>query len=198
VRRTAATDDFFTPYCSRAFVNYCFSLRPEERYVEASHYRILSALSPKLRDLPFAKPWKPQLPGRVPLQASHDLAVELISRAPKFNPLRRSGPPAPPPPRYWTRWFAAHYRDHMELCLSLPSSPLWGWLDRPAVERGFRAQGDERARVAEGLIRVATLFWYFHGRHLRPAAEAPRREEPSETFQRDPDQRAAVVGLHNH
>jgi hypothetical protein len=166
LRRTAGTDDFFTPYCSRAFANYCFSLTSEERYVEASHYRILSALSPKLRDLPFAQPWKKQSPHRVPLKASYDLGKALLRRSERFNPLSRQSKPGPP--SYWTAWFDAHAEEHMDLCLSLPDSPLWAWIDRSAVEQAFRAEPKVRARIGgQGLARVVTLFWYFHGRHLR-------------------------------
>jgi hypothetical protein len=167
VRRTAGTADFFTPFCSRAFMNYCFSLRPEERYVEASHYRMLSALSPTLRDLPFEKAWKPQRPRRVPAQVSYDLAKALLQRSGRMTSSSASKESKPAPPRYWTTWFDTHAADHMDLCLSLPESPLWAWIDRAAVERGFRMGPTERLPIAEGLTRIVTLFWYFHGRHLR-------------------------------
>jgi hypothetical protein len=166
LRRTATTHDFFSPYCSRAFIHYCVSLTPGERYVEASHYRMLSALAPELRDMPFADPWKKQKPRQAPLQASYDLGKLVLRRLERFNPL--SDPkPRPAAQRYSMRWFNAHAADHMELCLSLPESPLWAWIDRAEVERAFRAQPGTPARMGEGLVRVATLFWYFHGRHLR-------------------------------
>jgi asparagine synthase (glutamine-hydrolysing) len=164
VRRTAGTHDFFSPYCSRAFMDYCASLTSEERYIEASHYRLLSALSPRLRDIPFGKPWKEQKPRRVPLQATSDLAQVALKRYRRYIPGTR--PSSPAPPRYSMRWFNAHAGDHMEMCLSVADSPLWAWVDRSAVERAFRAEPMTPARMGEGLVRVATLFWYFHGRDM--------------------------------
>jgi hypothetical protein len=161
-RRIAGAEDVFSPFCSRAFVTYCFSLTPEERYVEASHYRLLSALSPRLRDLPFAKPWRRQSRARVPFEATFDLAKMALDKSQRFQ--RRSGESAPAPPPYWAKWFDAHADEHLELCMSVPDSALWSWIDRSAVERAFRAEPPARARVREGLARVATLFWYFHGR----------------------------------
>jgi hypothetical protein len=166
-RRIAGGEDAFSPFCSRAFVTYCFSLTPEERYVEASHYRILSALSPRLRDLPFAKPWRRQTRALVPFEATYDLAKMALDKSHRFS--RRSGESAPAPPPYWAKWFDAHAGEHLELCMSAPGSPLWSWIDRSAVERAFRAEPQARARMREGLARVATLFWYFHGRSRPPA-----------------------------
>jgi hypothetical protein len=159
VRRLAAIDDLFSPYCSRAFATYCFSLTPEERYVEAAHYRMLTALSPTLRDVEFAKAWRKQEPNHAQLQASSDLVRSLLGRNGK--------PPSAGAPPYWVAWFDSHLQSHRDLCLSLPESPLWSFLDRAAVERAFRAAPDMRARMREGLMRVLTLFWYFHGRHLQ-------------------------------
>lgn len=46
-RRMAGTDDAFLPLCSRAFIDYCFSLAAAERYIEAPHYRLLSDSHPR-------------------------------------------------------------------------------------------------------------------------------------------------------
>jgi hypothetical protein len=46
----------------------------------------------------------------------------------------------------------------------MPSSPLWDWIDRDAVEQAFAAGPGEQSGQREGLARVGTLFWYFHGR----------------------------------
>ncbi|HEX4527311.1 MAG TPA: hypothetical protein VH108_11300 [Gaiellaceae bacterium] len=161
VRRLAAIDDLFSPYCSRIYANYCFSLTPDERYLEAPHYRILTSLSPTLRDVEFSKRWRRQEPARARLLASADLARSLVRR-------RRRGIPSPAQAAiqpYWVSWFDSNLREHRELCLSVPGSPLWSLLDRAAVERAFAAEQRERARLREGLTRVLTLFWYFHGRH---------------------------------
>ena len=60
------------------------------------------------------------------------------------------------------RWFSAHAAEHREVCLGTADSPLWAYVDRSALEAAFRA--DTPGRMREGLIRVATLAWYFHGR----------------------------------
>ena len=63
LRRTAGTDDVFSPYTSRSFAAYCFSLTPGERYVEAPHYRILSALAPGSATSRSASPGRRKIPG---------------------------------------------------------------------------------------------------------------------------------------
>ena len=170
LRRTSNTDDYFSPFCSQPFVHYCFGLTPEERYLEAPHYRILSALSPALRDLPFAKPWKPQQPLRAPLIASTSFARLALERTRVRRRLGLRGGRSSAARRRLSRvaaaWFDAHAHEHLDLCLSLPDSPLWTWIDRTTVERAFRAEPAQRVHLREGLLRVATLFWYFHGRHL--------------------------------
>jgi hypothetical protein len=66
---------------------------------------------------------------------------------------------------YWVTWFDSHLQEHLDVCLSVPASPLWAWIDRAGVEQAFRAEPGARARMREGLMRVLTLFWYFHARH---------------------------------
>jgi hypothetical protein len=160
VRRLAATDDLFSPYCSRAYARYCFSLTPEERYLEAAHYRLLTALSPMLRDLEFEKPWRRQDARHVRVRASSELVRAVLRRGGRH----RSHAHAAAKP-YWVTWFDSNLDAHRDLCLSVSDSPLWSVLDRAGVESAFSAADGERARVREALARVLTLFWYFHGRH---------------------------------
>lgn len=169
LRRTSNTDDVFFPLCSQVYVNHAFGVSPEERFLEAPHYRMLSKLSPELRDLRFATPWKPQQRVRAPLIASASFARLIVDRARLRDRigLSRSRPNAPlAPVPHWATWFDEHAQEHLELCLAVPESPLWTWIDRRVVEQAFRAEPAERAAMREGLLRVATLFWYFHGRHL--------------------------------
>src|SRR5215210_3923280 len=170
LRRTSNTDDVFFPLCSQVYVNHAFGVSPEERFLESPHYQMLSNLSPELRDLQFATPWKPQQRFRAPLIASASFARLIVDRARLgdrigLGRLRPSAPPAPVP--HWATWFDDHAQDHLELCLAVPDSPLWTWIHRAAVEQAFRAEPAQRAALREGLLRVATLFWYFHGRHLQ-------------------------------
>ena len=168
LRRTSAVDDFFSPFCSQAFIRYCFSLSPAERYLEAPHYRIMSSLAPQLRDMEYQRPWRPQVPRLAALLASYELMRLVADRAvkPRVQLGRRStGEPLPRGAAVDSvRWFERHIETHRDLCLSLPQSPLWEWVDRAAVESAFRADPAARGEVIEGLLRVVTLFWYFHGR----------------------------------
>ncbi len=161
LRRTSATDDFFTPYCSRAYIRYCFSLDARERYAEVTHRRLLKLMDPSLLAFPFDKPWRVSHSRLAALDASWGLVRTVLDRE------RRRGKPRgrfdPQRPPYWMRWFDAHAEGHRELCLSTPGSPLWQWIDRAALEHAFAAPPGERAGQREGLARAVTLFWYFHG-----------------------------------
>lgn len=171
LRRTSAVDDHFSPFCSQAFIRYCFSQSPAERYLETSHYRILSALSPELRDMAYEKPWRKQQPRLATALASYELAKLLAERAATTARIRqRLGLryAAAATPRGVAEgsigWFERHIEAHRDLCLSLPQSPLWDWVDRDAVETALAAGPAARRGQIDGLLRVVTLFWYFHGR----------------------------------
>jgi hypothetical protein len=160
LRRTSATDDLFSPFCSKAFIRYCFSLSPGQRYTEAPHRRILTLLEPELRDMPFESPWRQRNLPLVPLDATYNFAKVVLDRGHRKGQAKATDNGAP----YWLRWFEAHAADHRELCLGTPDSPLWDWINRDALEKAFAAGAGEQAGQREGLARAATLFWYFHGR----------------------------------
>lgn len=171
LRRTSAVDDHFSPFCSQAFIRYCFSLSPAERYLEASHYRIMSALSPELRDMAYEEPWRKQQPRLATALASYELARLLAERAATAARIgqrigRRYAAAATPRgiAEGSIGWFERHIEAHRDLCLSQPQSALWDWVDRQAVETALVADPAARRGGIEGLLRVVTLFWYFHGR----------------------------------
>jgi asparagine synthase (glutamine-hydrolysing) len=165
-RRMAGTDDAFLPLCSRAFIDYCFSLGAAERYIEAPHYRLLTELSPALRDHRFESPLLPQRSWVAPLHASRKLTHAIRERV---QPARSSANgedqapaavrPAYPFPHAWLE-------KRLELVRGLfsqPSSELWSFISRPRIEALLNGPEADRARYQEALLRATTVFWHFHG-----------------------------------
>jgi asparagine synthase (glutamine-hydrolysing) len=155
-RREAARSDIFTPFSSRAFINYCFSLNPAERLVEAPHYRLLTVLSPRLRDRPFAKPFYPQHPRLAGLLASSRLLRELRSRRLSL-PTLRSGAAAPV--TFTGRWLEENL-ELMRAIFSDADPELWTVIDRHRLQRLLSVPARERASYVEPLLRAATVAWY--------------------------------------
>jgi asparagine synthase (glutamine-hydrolysing) len=158
VRRTADATDVFAPYVCRDFFEYAFSLEPGERYIEAAHYRLLSELRPKLRDMAFEKPWKRQDPRLAALYACRGAAGAGLAR------FRRKGDRVAGASYDFGRdWFEAGIPAHRELAASVPSSPLWDFVDRRRLMKRLSMPSEERRGDAESLAAVMTAFWYFHG-----------------------------------
>jgi hypothetical protein len=170
VRRVSGATDLFSPFVSRDFYEYAFSLDSGERYVEAAHYRLLSALSETLRDLPFEKPWKRQRPRLAPAMAIAGIAAAAAGRV-RARIGRRGGETAASNGReqrdFGRAWLEAGIEQHRELCASVPSSPLWEYVDRGRLEAMLSASPAARRPYAEGLCAVLTPFWYFHGQTAR-------------------------------
>jgi hypothetical protein len=177
VRRVAGATDLFSPFVSRDFYEYAFSLGSGERYVEAAHYRLLSVLSKSLRDLPFEKPWKPQRPHLAPALALAGVAGAAADRVGRrVHRGRRlaaavSGGEARD---FGSAWLEAGIEQHRELCASVPDSPLWDYVDRARLDAVLSGPVEARRSVAEGLCAVLTPFWYFHGEALPGPDTAPR------------------------
>jgi asparagine synthase (glutamine-hydrolysing) len=165
-RRTAGTDDLFSPFCSRAFIDYCFSLDTRERFVGASHHRILSELSPLLRDHRYDIPSRPQRPWLAPALAGAELANVLVGRLGLRSPSSAGADAgeaqAHPVYRFPHEWFEGRLGLLREL-LSTPDSELWSYISRERLRALLEGEEAERARHQEGLLRAATLCWYFHG-----------------------------------
>jgi hypothetical protein len=173
VRRVSGATDLFTPFVSRDFYEYAFSLDSGERYVEAAHYRLLSALSEDLRDLPFEKPWRPQRPRLAPALAIGGVLGAGFGRLRGRLPSRRarSGKAEPTNAErggFGSAWLEAGLEQHRELCSAFPDSPLWDYVDKRRLEEILSGPAAARRPYAEGLCAVLTPFWYFHGT-ARPA-----------------------------
>ena len=161
VRRVCGATDLFSPFVSRDFYEYAFSLSSGERYIEAAHYRLISVLCERLRDLPFEKPWKPQHPSLAPALAVRGAAGAAVHRLRAAR--RRSSASGPRPLGFGPAWFEAGIEQHRELCASVPQSPLWDFVDRRRLEAVLSGPAEARHPHAEGLCAVLTPFWYFHG-----------------------------------
>jgi asparagine synthase (glutamine-hydrolysing) len=165
-RRMAGTDDAFLPLCSRAFIDYCFSLAATERYIEAPHYRLLTELSPALRDHRFESPLLPQRSWVAPLHASCKLTHAIRQRvqtsrsgASGEDQVPAAVQPAYPFPHAWLE-------KRLELVRSLfsePSAELWSFISKPRIEALLNGPEADRARYQEALLRATTVFWHFHG-----------------------------------
>src|SRR6185295_5256893 len=94
VRRASVATDLWSPFVSRDFIRYCLSLTPQERTVEAPHWRILGALDERLRDHRFEYPWRPQRPRLSSAMVGRDVARKALARAFRRG---QDGPAGPPP-----------------------------------------------------------------------------------------------------
>jgi hypothetical protein len=166
-RRAAGRDDIFTPFCSRSFIDYCFSLSAGERYLEAAHYRLLSELSPTLRDHRLSVPFQAQQPWLAPvlatgrlLRALRELAMRRMHARSGTSLAAQPIAPEYPFPHVWLEQRLGLVR---EMFASHPSSQLWSFMSRTRVEELLGGEESQRARHQEELLRAITLFWHFHG-----------------------------------
>jgi asparagine synthase (glutamine-hydrolysing) len=162
VRRVAGATDVFAPFVTRDFYEYAFSVEQGDRYVEAVHRELLSALRPQLRDLPFEKPWRLQHPRLAPVLAGLAAGQAGVARV-RRSVRGRTGASHD----FGRDWFEAGIEAHRELCASVPDSPLWDFVDRRLLTERLAAPAAERAGDAESLAAVMTAFWYFHGPRAR-------------------------------
>jgi asparagine synthase (glutamine-hydrolysing) len=159
-RRAAAADDLFSPYCSRRYAEYCLGLSPAQRYVELPYHRLISRLSPQLRDHRFAIPLRPPRPRRAGWRASRKLTRTLAER----SGLRASkgAAPAQDSRPFVFEWFERNLDLMRELCAD-EGSGLWEVIDRKRINDLLHGTREQRYPQLDGLLRVATVLWYFHG-----------------------------------
>jgi hypothetical protein len=146
-------------------------MTPGERYAEEAHRRILTALDPALRDLPYATPWRTSRPRLAPVLSTVDMAGYVAEHIGLGERLKRSHSRGDYGPRLFAyEWLERHRDAHREVCFSNSDSPLFEWVDRAALERAFTIpQYDERPALA--MLRVVTLAWYLE--HVRTAGRVP-------------------------
>jgi len=158
-RRAAHADDFFSPFCSRRYAEYCLARSPHERYVELPYHQLLSRLSPELYAYPFERPLRPPQPWRAVPRAIERLARVAAGR---FGPGRGGIPLEGGRPPFVFEWFEQRLGLMQDL-MGTGDSPLWEFVARERVQGLLRAPAEERYPHLEGLLRVASVFWYFHG-----------------------------------
>ena len=159
VRRASVATDLWSPFISRDFIEYCWSLTPEERTVEAPHWRLLSVLDSRLRDHRFEYPWRAQRPRLAPLMVGRDVARVAARRA------MRRRPPAAPHAPFGLEWVEAGLPQLRELAGSFADSDVWSFVDRGRLQSLLHGPPEGRAAVAEGICRALTVLWWLHARH---------------------------------
>ena len=166
LRRTIAGADQYTPFATRDFVEYSFSVSAAERFLESPHYRLLTALQPMLRDMPFERPWRRQHRSAAVALGLAELAKSGVRR--QLRPRKVAPPPTTPPNHFGLRWIEEGMVQHRELIAAHPDSPLWKYTDRDRVHRLVTGAPEGRRAHLEGLGRVLTTFWYLHGPRQAP------------------------------
>ena len=177
VRRASVATDLWSPFVSRDFIAYCLSLTPQERSVEAPHWRILGALDPRLRDFRFEYPWRAQRPHLASAMVGRDVGKVALRRV-----LGRGGGNGAAPPPFGLEWVEAGLPELRELTGSLPDADVWRFIDRARLQALLDGPPGPRAATAEGLCRALTVLWWLHGRREAPASQgtapaAPRRQQ---------------------
>lgn len=158
-RRAASTTDVYSPFVSREYIEWSFSLSGPERFLEAGPWRLLSELSPDLRDFRFDRPWRAQDVRTVQPVILRELARLGAAQVRS----RRSGhrPPTDARPHLRSRWIEAGRERMRDLCLSQEASPLWDLVDRRRLEAALG--GPQPSGSVMGLCHVLTAFTWFHG-----------------------------------
>jgi len=163
-RRMAGADDIFSPFCSRLFIDYCFSLSSGERYVEAAHYRLLTELSTTFRDHRYERPFPTQRARLAPALATRELAHALHERSGlRLQSTREHARETVVRPEYPFQhsWFEARL-DYIRELFAESDPELWDWVSRPRVEALLNGTETDRAVHQEALLRAATISWHFH------------------------------------
>jgi hypothetical protein len=161
-RRAAVLDDVFSPFCSRVFLEYCFSMSSRERFVEAPHYRLLIELSPPLRDHRFEEPFGTRRAWLAPALATQKLARAAIRYSWRVGVAGVDAPTVADQP-FQQRWLEARLPLLADLFFS-QDSELWSFISRRRVEEMLAGTPTDRARSQEALLRATTIFWHYHYR----------------------------------
>lgn len=167
-RRTAAWDDLFTPFCSRLYAEYCLRMSPAERYVELPFHQLLERVSPALYRHPYETPPVSANPHLASWRATRKTAGYVLSRL-------RGSKQAGPAEESDAPFVAAWLEQNLPLVSGLfehADSPLWELVCRERIQSLLVAEPAERVKRLDGLMRAATVFWYFHrapGPELAPS-----------------------------
>lgn len=171
-RRTAVTADVFAAFITRPFLDYAFSVTTGARYVEAPHYRLMSELSPELRDMRYFSPWRSQHPRLAGAMASEQFARTLLRRLRAKDELSTADSPKRLEAResFVHGWLEARLELVREVCLQ-PSGP-WELIDRHRLESLLAGSPGDRLANFYALVRAISVCWFL-GRTLTEASAHP-------------------------
>lgn len=158
-RRASGADDLFTPYCTRRYIEHCLTMTPAQRFVELPYQQLLRAVSPELAEFPFKDPLKRPWPALAGVRALRRLAQVGSEKA---GVVPRKHVPATGEEPFLLAWLESQ-RGRLDELFAQDSSPLWEFVERERVRELMVGPPRRRAANLVGLLRVATLFWYFHG-----------------------------------
>lgn len=154
-RRASAMGDVFSPYCTRPFIEYCFALTPEERYLETPHRDLLSVLDRALLEHRFEQPFRLRRRRLAGLMAMRELAETV--RNGRGGP-REEDEASQAQHSFQTRWLIEH-RKHLTGLIEAADAELWELIDR---ERLLGLVGSEPSTLAnrtDAVMRAATVLW---------------------------------------
>jgi len=151
IRPSLPVTENFQPFCTRHAAELAFSMNLPDRYFEKFNRGAIRLLAPQLVGVPFGK-------------LSHRYArlvkdvAGLLARVTGVGGLRTTGYQGSPQ----AAWIEAVRPRLREICLDQSDSDLWTYVDRACFEQITSHSADplERARRAEGLLQVSTLFYY--------------------------------------
>jgi asparagine synthase (glutamine-hydrolysing) len=155
-RRAAGISDLFSPYCTRPFINYCFSLRPSERYLEAPHHRLLMALDRRFLEHRFEQPFRPQHPTIVGMLATLQLFHTARSRQRHGVALPASADVEAP---FLDRWLDAR-ADLLQTMSEKAPPSIWELIDRTRFTALLAGSRADRTAYRDTLLRIATPLWW--------------------------------------
>ena len=154
-RRAAGRSDLISPFCTRPFVDYCFSLTPAQRYLEAPHRRLLEEIAPEFLEVRFELPFKARNPAWAGLLASRQAWAGARTR-------RRHGVAGTVPPggqeSFLDRWLGSQVA-RLETMAEEAPDLVWDLIDRDRFTTWLRDDAD-RVATRDSLLRIATVLWW--------------------------------------
>lgn len=172
-RKGLSIYDNYPLFCTRPFIESAFNMSALRRCSEPLHYGIIRLLAPQLHSLPFDRGsyatkasgnWRSQKPH---INIARLLGEQLANRVSQGIRRRlmwqlRSSNSTRTPTSAQALWLETNCLKLRDICLSQQDSTLWKLLNRPLFERitAPTTSPAERNRYMEGLIDVATLFYY--------------------------------------
>lgn len=167
-RELSQTEDKVVPCMTRPWIEAILRLRPEARWRNLLHRRLIARLVPGLdMDPPTALPWPGALPGRPGRERLMDRVRPLLPYDVRLGVAHlrdRLRPPvvyrSPTVPYDESAWIEANLPSIREVIMSRGSSPLWAYVDRRHVDRLLRSStpADERRLHENALFATLTMF----------------------------------------